>query len=203
MSANQPWRKSVQAYIRFEARPVDKYGHQPRLYALACQVGEGEVYDDDVVFAAAWMHDLGVFLGHRPESSEELAAWDHVPYTIRKSRELLESWGFPREKLELVAEVIRTHQPKDHPTTMEAIVVRDADILEQLGATGALRALVKIGKDTRFRTYSDVLPVLEQAAANLPARLILEKSKILGQKRVELLRQLLAGIESEAGPLLF
>ena len=29
------WRDSVVAYIRAEARPVDKFGHQPRVYALA------------------------------------------------------------------------------------------------------------------------------------------------------------------------
>ena len=27
------------AYIRAEAQPKDKFGHQPRLYALASQIG--------------------------------------------------------------------------------------------------------------------------------------------------------------------
>ena len=104
------WRESVVAYIRAEARPIDKFGHQPRLYALAKEIGEGMEYDDDVLFAAAWMHDLGVFLGHRPEDPTRLASWDHVPYTIERSRELLKEWGFPAEKLEGVAEAIRCHQ---------------------------------------------------------------------------------------------
>ena len=53
------WREQVIAYIRAEALPRDKYGHQPRLYALACRIGQGMEYDDDILFAAAWMHDLG------------------------------------------------------------------------------------------------------------------------------------------------
>ena len=57
----RPWRDSVIAYIRVEATPGDKFGHMPRLYALASQIAEGENCDDDVLFAAAWMHDLGVF----------------------------------------------------------------------------------------------------------------------------------------------
>ena len=97
------WRESVMAYIRAEALPVDKYGHQPRLYALACRVGEGTVFDDDILFAAAWMHDLGVFLGHRPDDPDQLARWDHVPYTITRARKLLAGWEFPEEKLEGVA----------------------------------------------------------------------------------------------------
>jgi uncharacterized protein len=203
-AAERSWRESVIAYIREEAKPVDKFGHQPRLYELARTIaaersGEIAVCDDDVLFAAAWMHDLGVFLGHRPSDPAELAAWDHVPYTIAKSTELLGRWGFPDEKLAAVAEAIRTHQPKDDAVSPEAIVLRDADILEQLGAVGALRSLVKVGRDTRYATYSDVIPVLERAVATLPGKLRLKPAKDLAEDRVKALAELLAAIRSEAG----
>ena len=133
------WRGSVVEYIRAEALPVDKFGHQPRLYALASRLGAGMEFDDDILFAAAWMHDLGVFLGHRPKDPAELARWDHVPYTVARTLDLLAGWGFPAEKLEDVAEAICTHQPQDEPIAIEAVLLRDADILEQLGAIGALR----------------------------------------------------------------
>jgi uncharacterized protein len=195
----QSWRDSVITYIRAEATPIDKLGHQPRLYALTQQIAEGGTYDDDVLFASAWMHDLGVFLGHRPADPIALAAWDHVPYTIARSTEMLRIWGFPAEKLDAVAEAIRTHQPKDEAILPEAIVLRDADILEQLGAVGALRALVKIGRDTRFSTYSDVLPVLERALQTLPGKLRLERSRRLAESRVRALSELLTAIREEAG----
>jgi len=197
------WRASVRAYIRAEALPADKFGHQPRLHALAVRLGQGMQYDDDILFAAAWMHDLGVFLGHRPQNPAELARWDHVPYTVARSRELLTSWGFPAEKLDAVCEAIRTHQPQDEPVSIEAVLLRDADILEQLGAIGALRALVKVGRDTRYATYSSVLPVLQRAADSLPAKLRLEAARRLAAPRVALLRTLIAAIEEEAGALLF
>lgn len=197
------WRESVKAFIRVQAQPTDKFGHQPRLYALAGKIGEGMEFDDDVVFAAAWMHDLGVFQGHRPETPEELARWNHVPYTIARARELLAKWGFPAEKLNAVADVIRTHQPGDEPVSMEATLVRDADILEQLGAIGALRAFVKIGRDTRYTTYSSVVPVLRRALEDLPGKLRLERSRQLAASRVLTLRALLDAIASEAGELLF
>jgi uncharacterized protein len=196
------WRDAVIAYIRAEAQPADKFGHQPRLYALACWIAEGEQCDDDVLFAAAWMHDLGVFLGHRPADPEKLAGWDHVPYTIARSSELLAEWGFPAEKLEAVAEAIRTHQPKDEPVSTEAVVLRDADILEQLGAIGALRAFVKVGRDTRFRLYSDVVPVLDRAVEGLPGKLRLAQSQELARPRVLALQSLLSAIREEARDLL-
>jgi len=195
----QNWRDSVVAYIRAEAAPVDKFGHQPRLYALTRQIAAEGACDDDVLFASAWMHDLGVFLGHRPSDPAALAAWDHVPYTISKSLELLRNWGFPEDKLEAVAEAIRTHQPKDDAILPEAVVLRDADILEQLGAVGALRALVKVGRDTRYSTYSDVVPVLEKALRVLPGKLQLVRSRRLAEARVRVLSELLAAIREEAG----
>jgi uncharacterized protein len=200
---NANWRDSVTAYIRTEATPADKFGHQPRLYALASRIAEGENCDDDVLFASAWMHDLGVFLGHRPADPIELARWDHVPYTIARSRELLTEWNFPAAKLDAVAEAIRTHQSKDDPVLMEAVVLRDADILEQLGAIGVLRAFVKVGRDTRFATYSDVVPVLERAMKILPDKLRLPRSRELAEARVEALGEFLAAIRAEAGSMLF
>lgn len=197
------WRESVVGFIRTNALPVDKFGHQPRLYALACKVGAGVAFDDDILFAAAWMHDLGVFVGHRPEDPEQLARWDHVPYTIARSRELLSGWGFPPEKIDAVAEAIRTHQPQDEPVSIEAIVLRDADILEQLGAVGALRAIAKIGRDNRYPTFSSVVLVLRKATDILPDKIRTDRAKALCESRVQILKSLLVSIESEAGPLLY
>ncbi|MGP8253753.1 MAG: HD domain-containing protein [Terracidiphilus sp.] len=198
------WRASVVEYIRREAQPKDKFGHQPRLYALACKIGEGEglAYDDDVVFAAAWMHDLGVFLGHRPEDPEALAKWDHVPYTVARTRELLAGWGFPAEKIDHVAAAIGTHQAHQDPVEIEAVLLRDADILEQLGAIGALRACVKVGRDTRYESFTQVLTMLARVLNDLPSRLRLKHAKLLAVPRVQALRGFLTAVESEAGNLL-
>ena len=200
---NAAWRASVIEYIRAEALPADKFGHQPRLYTLAAKLGEGTPFDDDILFAAAWMHDLGVFLGHRPQNSAELAGWDHLPYTLERSRELLAGWNFPADKLEAVAEAIRSHQPQGEPARIEGVLLRDADILEQLGAIGALRALVKVGRDSRYPDFSSVLPVLRRAVEKLPGRLRLEKARRLATPRVALLGAFVTAIEAEAGELLF
>lgn len=197
------WRAAVESYIRSEAQPHDKYGHQPRLYALATEIGQDLQCDDDVLFAAAWMHDLGVFIGHRPEDPEELARWDHVPYTVAKSRELLTAWGFPAEKLGAVADAIRTHQPKDEPKSTEATVLRDADMLEQLGAVGILRAMVKVGRDTRFPTFSSVVPLLRRLLAELPGKLKTTRARELATPRIATVNTFIAALEQEAGDRLF
>src|ERR1035441_9556335 len=108
-------------------------------------------------------------------------------------RALLPGGDFPAGKIEAVAEAIQTHQPQDEPASVEAVLLRDADILEQLGAIGALRALVKVRRDTRFPTFSSVLPVLRRAVEDLPGRLRLESARKLAAPRVVLLGNPCAG----------
>src|SRR6202162_2803686 len=98
------FRSRLAEYVSSQALPIDKLGHQPRLYALTQLVGQGMSYDDDVVYAAAWLHDLGVFIGHRPEDPEELSHWDHEAYVIERAPAILTDAGFPADKMPAVLE---------------------------------------------------------------------------------------------------
>jgi uncharacterized protein len=191
------FRTAIIEYIREQAKPVDKFSHQPRLYELTKMIGAGEDYDDDVVFATVWMHDLGVFVGHRPEEPQALAAWDCVAYAMKETPAVLERLGFPKEKIPAVVEAIRTHQPSASPTTIEGTIVRDADILEQLGATAVLRTVCKIGRDTRFQRFPDALHVLRKNLKTLPNQLLLGSSRMLAKPRVKALEAFLAAADAE------
>lgn len=198
MPVNMPgFRDALVAYIREQAKPVDKFSHQPRLYALTREVGAGQSYDDDVVFAAVWLHDLGVFVGHRPEEPEALAKWDCVSYAMKQTPGILKGLNFPAEKIPAVVEAIRTHQPQENPTTIEGVIVRDADILEQLGAVTVLRTVCKIGRDTRFQIFPDALRVLRRNAEVLPGLIHLPSARRLAIARLKVLQEFLAAAEAE------
>jgi len=197
------FRSAIETYIAKEARPLEKFGHQPRLYALAIEVGRGLTFDDDVLFAAAWLHDLGVFYRHRPEDPEELAAWDNVEYAAQRAPEVLAEAGFPASKVKAVIRAIRAHQPSADPDTTEGTILRDADILEQLGAIAVLRTACKVGRDTRFQTFTQVAASLRQALTKLPPLLRLDTSRILAQAKMLALDAFLAALEREAKPALY
>lgn len=182
------FREAIVEYIQREAIPPDKFEHQLRLYALAKLLAQDYAHDDDVIHAAAWLHDLGVFAGHRPEDLAQLEAWDNVAYAMHRSPDLLEGWGFPKTKIPAVIEAIRTHQPFAQPATREARILHDADILEQLGAVGILRVVSKVGRDTRFAKHTDALRVLRKCAAELPAHLEIPLARKLAQERVAVLQ---------------
>lgn len=181
------YRRAIEDYVREQAKPVDKLGHMPRLHALAARVGAGIPHDEDVLHAAVWLHDLGVFVGHRPEEIEKLAAWDHVAYAMEHIPAVLERCGFPREKIPAVVEAVRTHLPSREPTTIEGTILRDADLLEQIGAVGILRMASKVGRDTRFPDLGDVVRALRQRAAAVPNEIRLDGTRTLALDRLAVL----------------
>jgi len=198
------FRDQLAQYLREQANPAHKYGHQPRLYALTREIAAlttpAPIYDDDVVYTAAFLHDLGVFIGHRPEDPAALTRWDHVEYTCARAPELLASMDFPAEKIPAVLACIREHQPHDSPQSFEAVLLRDADILEQLGAIGILRTAAKLGSDTRFHVFSDVRNALQRALTTLPAQIRLDATRTLAGPRIATLQAFLSALNAEAGP---
>ena len=192
------FRSRLAEYVSSQALPIDKLGHQPRLYALTQLVGKGMSYDDDVVYAAAWLHDLGVFIGHRPEEPEALSRWDNVVYAMKQAPAALARCGFPATKVAPVVEAIRTHQPHLTPTSVEGAILHDADILEQLGAIGILRVVAKVGRDTRYPTFTAAAGTLRKALSDLPARLHLDTAKALAQPKIDLLESFLRAVDKEA-----
>lgn len=199
--AHPQYRAAIIEFIRLNARPIDKFSHQARLYALARQVAAAVPHDDEVLFAAAWLHDLGVFVGHRPEEPAALAAWDWIAYALDKAPGLLRQFGFPPAKIPGVLEAIRTHLPSSEPTTIEGTVLRDADILEQLGAVGILRTVSKVGRDTRFPLFSHALRVLRNNVDCLPEKLRLDSARRLAEPRVEALKTFLEAAQNETGEI--
>jgi uncharacterized protein len=81
---------------------------------------------------------------------------------------------------------------------VEGTILRDADILEQLGAIGILRVVAKIGRDTRYPTFTDAVSTLRKSLADLPGKLRLEKARVLARPRIDLLEIFLQELDNEA-----
>jgi uncharacterized protein len=203
-TANQDWRDALIARIRIEALPPEKFSHQARLYALARAIADAgtEAVDDDVLFGAAWVHDLGVFVGHRPEDPERLKHWNSTDYTVAHAGAVLLECGFPPDKVPAAIECIRTHEGHGSPTTPEGVVLRDADLLEQLGTVAVMRTTAKIAQDTRFVTFADAAGSLRKALETVPGLIRLSAAKAMAEPRILALRGFLEALDAESGRLL-
>jgi uncharacterized protein len=71
-------------------------------------------------------------------------------------------------------------------------------MLEQLGAVSILRTVSKVGRDTRFVTFTDALNVLRQNLETLPQQLQLDSARRAAMARILLLKGFLDVAEHEA-----
>jgi len=133
-AAAQPpaWRDKVAAFAEKNFQSYLSYAHSRRDYALAKRLAAADhvILDEDVIFAAAMLHDMG---SHPPWAEPKK---DHADIGAAKIDLVLAGTNFPKAKLTLVRAAIRTHNPDRIPAGAEARYLHDADVLDNLGASG-------------------------------------------------------------------
>lgn len=133
-----PWRAKVRAFAQTHFRhPAWGYSHSVRDYELARDLAAADHanIDDDVLFAAAMLHDMA---GFAPWEDEKR---DHSDVACDTIIPVLKDAGFPMEKLAKVQSAIRTHMYYRKPLDPEARYIHDADGLDWLGAIGVARVM--------------------------------------------------------------
>jgi len=132
------WRASVRAFAQEHFRnPAWGYSHSVRDYDLARRLAAADqvTLDDDVLFAAAFLHDMAAF---KPWEDEKA---DHADVAADLMADTLKDTGFPMAKLEALRAAIRTHMFDREPAGPEARYLHDADALDWLGAIGVARVM--------------------------------------------------------------
>jgi uncharacterized protein len=127
--------------------PAHDFQHIIRVYKNAEMISkQEESVDLDIVLAAALLHDLVVY----PKgSSKTINSADDSAEIAKKI--LLEYKDYPREKIEKVADAIRTHSYSKRlvPETFEGKILQDADRLDAIGAIGIARTFSVGGSENR------------------------------------------------------
>ena len=135
--------------------PAHDFQHILRVYKNAEMISKQEKSVDlDVVLAAALLHDLVVY----PKgSTKTINSADESAEVATKI--LLEYKNYPIERIEKVADAIRTHSysKKLAPSTLEGKILQDADRLDAIGAIGLARTFSVGGSENRS-LYNPVDP---------------------------------------------
>jgi uncharacterized protein len=127
--------------------PAHDFQHILRAYKNAEMISkQEESVDLDIVLAAALLHDLVVY----PKGSSKTTNSAYDSAEIAK-KILLEYKNYPREKIEKVADAIRTHSYSNGlvPQTLEGKILQDADRLDAIGAIGIARTFSVGGCENR------------------------------------------------------
>ena len=161
--------------------------HTRRLLHLVELIGEDQQYDTNVVWLAAHLHDWGAY---KPWALEGV---DHVQRSLEVVEAFLTEQGFSEELKSKVLECIGGHHSQHSDMSLEAILLRDADVLDFLGVVGILRDFSKSPKDLR-KGYETT----KKRREKLPKTLHLEKSKELAEARIRQMDKFLAIFETDS-----
>ena len=186
-AAQEPaWHAPVLKLAREHFRnPAWGYSHSLRDYELARALAAADhvMLDDDVLFAAAYLHDMAAF------PPWEKADVDHADQAATLVESVLRPAGFPMAKLAAVQGAIRTHMYDREPHGPEALYLHDADALDWLGAIGVARIFGLVDANGGKPTGPEVVPMLEENLAKVPGRVLSPAGKArVAERRAELER---------------
>ena len=178
----QGWRAVVSKFAQDHFHnPAWGYSHCQRDYQLARELAAADhvTLDDDVLYAAAYLHDMAAF------EPWEKSGVDHADQAAELVGSILKNTGFPMKKLDAVRGAIRTHMYDRNPVGQEALYLHDADALDWLGAVGVARIFGLVDPKGGNPTGPEVVPMLESNLAKVPARVLSRAGKARVAERQE------------------
>ena len=187
-----PWKQKLYVFARDKLKhPAWGWTHSERNFLLASEIAqkEGLAIDADVLFAAAFTHDIGAIGAFQKEGV------DHAVRSVELADPLLREAGFPEERLPAVWEAILGHMHDKPPgSRSEAMVLHDADTLDFLGAVGVARRLVVNGNAHDFAAG---VARISEFADKLPGRLVTRTAKDMAIPRVAEMRDFLGRLNKQ------
>jgi len=192
------WRETVRtlAAEHFKS-PAWGYSHCERDYDLARELASADhvSLDDDVLFAAAYLHDMAAF----PPWAK--AGVDHADEAAAVVDSILKGSGFPMEKTDAVRGAIRTHMYDRDPIGPEALYLHDADALDWLGAIGVARIVALVDPNGGKPTGPESIAMLEANLKSVPSRVLSPAGRARVGARTEELRKFLSDLRRESDDL--
>jgi uncharacterized protein len=188
-----PWKATVYELARTKfLHPAWGWQHSERDYRVAVSLAQsdGLKVDLDVLFAAAFLHDMAAFV---PCAQQHL---EHGECAARESGAILRDAGFPMAKFPAVAAAERGHMYYSDPgSAPETIVLHDADSLDFLGEIGAARMLALTGE--KAPSFAPAVKSLRSFLRDIPPRLVTRAAKRIGAERAATLQRFLDALDAQ------
>lgn len=174
------WKDKLLEIVKDFEHPAWGFSHFTRVYELSLELAKAQQVnvDDDALYAAAYLHDIGAF---KPYSQK---GKDHSDVAIENCDVILGFTDFPSEKIPLVKDIIKSHmfyvKPED---SIESKIFHDADTLDFMGSIGITRILSIVGIDDWTPDLNSAITLIEKFRNDLPLSLVTQKAKEIGLDR--------------------
>ncbi|WP_267641486.1 HD domain-containing protein [Haloarchaeobius amylolyticus] len=147
--------------------PTHDWHHVQRVVANAERLAEDaeQPVDEDVLLAAAWLHDIG----RKREAQGDIDC--HAEWGAAEARDILAEFEVPEATRDAVAHCIRAHRFSNdvEPASLEARLLSDADNLDAIGAVGLARTFAHTGELAQPIHDPDLSPEQDDSAAGQTA----------------------------------
>ena len=166
---------------RAGTHPVWGYAHCLRVHALACRIAEAEDfdYDEEILHLSALLHDVGLYRAYARGEGR-----DHNRRSAAAARRILRDRDFPDKRAKTVIEAIERHPPGVKPgRSVEGALLKDAVVLDYLGAIGLSRVFAMVGVEEEVPDLPSALRHAESLRRQLPGVLLLESSREISEVR--------------------
>lgn len=169
--------------------------HYERNYLVATELAQQDslTIDEEVLFAAAFLHDMGTFAPYAVTGAE------HSQTAVDNLESVLLDADFPSAKIAAVNSAVLAHMYyAEVPNDATATVLHDADTLDFLGVIGVTRILSLTSRHPWASDLKTALATLENFSTQLPESLRTDAAQEIGRTRVAQMRELLSTLRKES-----
>lgn len=188
------WKQKLLEISKKFEHPAWGFSHFTRVYKLSLELAKAQQanIDEEALYAAAYLHDIGAFESYRKEGK------DHSDIAIENCEEILNSIEFPSGKIPLVKEIIKSHMfYANIGESIESIIFHDADTLDFMGTIGITRILSIVGIDDWTPDLQSAIKLIEKFNNELPHSLVTEKAKEIGHIRKKQMEAFLKSLANQ------
>jgi HD superfamily phosphodiesterase len=164
--------------------------HARRLIELVRQIGADIPYDSQILHVAAYLHDWGAFPAYLRKDVEHALRSRQVV-----EAEILPCLDLTSEQKDILLEAIELHDYRDlrPPQSNEALLLREADMLEFLGMIGMAREFARGPKNVET-CYKRILA----RRYGIQGRFTLPRAQELAEIRLKRMEQSLGWLLEES-----
>jgi len=174
------------------AHPALGWKHCQRVYHLAKELSPHLTLDDEILYLASMLHDVGKYPKY------VLPNVDHALRSKGITSNLLRNYTVKSEKIPIVLESVELHMYYSEPgNSDEAVYMRDANILDNIGNIGLMKLFSLVGYDEMLPNPEDALIRIQTFAEALPKKVYSKTGRRIAVKRREEIMRFLSGIKRQ------
>jgi len=164
--------------------------HVQRLLKLIEQIGAGMEYDRQAILWAVYLHDWGAFPKYAQPNCEHALLSKQIAET-----EILPQVDLPPVVKAKIIEAIELHDYRDKRPVQsnEALLLREADFLDFLGAIGIAREFAK-GPKNLLKSYQQILKRREE----IKNRFTIPQARMIADERLARMDEFFEALQAES-----